>query len=548
MASEVLRAQAGDYFTQQEYDAIDATAGTMTQSPYYRTASYLLNANLTNDKYVFVIDFEVVSTNSIDIETKPNQAGLDITRVFTNGRNPTAEHTDRTLLKMQPQTVYKGKYIIGTDLIWNWGPKEQIAREPIPMREEDVALTNPAKAQLGFKWFQPNLVFGRSVTLLEQMLPHIDILQKTWDQFTNVVYRLVPQAISVDVDSITDISLGKNQKLQPSDVINLLVQHGIDIYSSSVYKGMPNSSANKGAQFKDNPAASNLERLLNSFTAQYNILENMCGIGALVQGGSQSPEIGKAVSQLQSEGTDNVLAGVLDAEISIIEATAKHLMWISQAYGIDGGFKGQPYKIDPATHKFNIYNCKMGLLPSPGEWQALYMDAKAFAQAGQIDYEDTIAIRKIDNFTDAQLYLAWKRKKKERRVRQDAQQNQEATFKGQAAAAQAAEQAKAQTAMIVSQNKQAEIRVSEEEKRKTLIVQKALEVVKDIADLDAVLKQEFLVALQNGNEPIPNESGIPAGEPIPEQQPEQSMEQQPGEQFAEQPAEQPIEQPIEQPY
>ena len=493
---EFIRAQCGDYFTKEEYLKIENCAGYANSSSYYRVNNFQQNQILTGDKYNFVIDFEVLSTNNIDIEIKANQQGLIKTDVFINGRNPTSERADRAMLKMQPQVVYKGKYIIGADLIYDWGPKEEQARPPMPARMEDAILSTPAKAQLGFSWYQPGLGHGMFVTLLEIMLPFIDTAQKTWDQFTNTIYHLIPQGISIDIDAIIDISLGKDSKLEPLDIVDLFIQHGFDIYSSSTYKGMANSSANKGVQFKDNPATQNMERLLNSFTAQINLLESMVGITSLVKGGLQSPEIGKAVGEMQVQGTDNVLDGILTAEMELVKSCAKHLMWTAQRYGLNGVHNGKIFKINPEQHKFNIYNCKMEILPSPGEWQSLYQDAKLFAAEGRIDYEDLVAIRDISNLKQAQLYLAYKRKVKERRDQQIAEANQQATFKGQQESALVTAKAESEITNQKSRNKIDEIRAMEQEKRKTLIVQKALELSKSTQEIQQLLKQELFIAEQ----------------------------------------------------
>jgi hypothetical protein len=473
VAPENIRAVCGDYFTPQQYDLIEAAAGGVSQYPYFRSSPNQMVNTLYGERYNVVVDFEVISTNSLDTEILSTDQK---TRTFTyeNGRNPTVEKENRTLIKAQPQYVYKGKYIIGADLIYDCGFAMQV-REPIPMDPRDQILANPGKAESGFKWMQPNLVYGYSVTLLEQMLSGIDMAQKTWDQLSNVIYRLIPQGISVDLDAITDISLGAGKKMEPSDVIQMLLQYGIDIYSSSVYKGMANSSANKGVQFKENPAASNLERLLNSFTAQMNLLSSMCGITASVEGGQQSAEIGKAVTQMLEAGTDNVLDGVVFAEIKLVEKISRHMMLIAQKMGLQGNFRGKTYRIDPATHGLNIYNCKISVLPSPGEWQNLYATLDKFAIANEIDPADAVLIRKIDDYDQACLQLAVSRSRRQKMLQKSQIANQEATFKGQADVAAQSEAAKQKTIEMTTQSKIVEIKTKEEEARKTLIVKAGLE-------------------------------------------------------------------------
>jgi hypothetical protein len=264
-----------------------------------------------------------------------------------------------------------------------------------------------------------------------------------------------------------------------------------------------------------------LGALLNAFSTQYNMLENFVGINSVVKGGEQSPEIGKAVTEMVLSGTDNVLEGVLQGEMHLIKSCAKHLMWTAQRYGLQGVYNSKPFKIDPAKHSLNIYNCKMQVLPSPGEWQSLYMDAKAFAQAGEINYEDLVGLKNISNFKMAQSYLAYKRKRKEKLKQMNDARNMETTFKGQQESALVAEQAKAQSEALKSQNKIAEIQALEKEKRMTLVVQAALEKgfmpkeTKEIfgKELEFIsLQQNFYGEPTNNGEPIP--AGGAGAEPV----------------------------------
>jgi hypothetical protein len=473
ISPDEIRKVCGDYFTAQEYNSIEAAAGSIFGSQYYNGYDAVNQAALYGDRVCFVVDFEVISTNSLDAEIIETPEKTR-TYLYTNGRNPTSEKENRTLIKAEPQYVYKGKYIINANLIYDCGFALQV-REPLPQTQNDFFKTNPGKAYLGFKWFQPGYMYGSNTCLLDQLLPLIDVAQKTWDQFTNLIYQLVPQGISIDIDAIANISLGKGHKLEPSDIITLLIQNGIDIYSSSVYKGLPNSSANKGVQFKQNDAGANLERLLNSFINQMNLIAQMSGISASVEGGAQSPEIGVGVTRMLEAGTDNVLEGVLTAEIKLLEQAAKHLMLIAQKVGLQGVVNGKTYRIDPKEHGLNIYNCIVKMQPSEAEWARLYDSLDRLVEAGNIDAADQVLIRKIADYDSAILQLAVSQARRQKMQMKMQIANQEATFKGQSEVAMQTKQMEMEAAQLASQLKINEIRAKAEEDRRTIVVKAGVE-------------------------------------------------------------------------
>lgn len=528
VAPEVIRSVCGEYFTQEEYKRIQGAAGSLINSPnLYRTFNQPGAQIPGGDLYNLIVDFEVISTNNMTFEIKASETlGVKSTLIMGE-RNPTAERNDRAFYKMQPRTVYKGKYIVGADLIYDWGPKEIDVRPPYPENPDDVVFSNPANAELGYSFFCPSLSHGTFVSTLEVMLPMIDNLQQTQGKITELLSRIYTQAVSIDLDAIVQLSLGKDKKLEPIDVIDIFVQYGIDLYSSSVYKGMPNSSANRGIQFKDNKSGDMLGVLLNAFVTQYNLLQNFVGINSVVMGGTQSAEIGKAVTEMQIGGTDNVLKNVIAAEISLVKSSAKHLMWTAQRYGLTGVYNRKRFKIDPLVHSLNIYNCDMEVLPSPGEWQMLYAESRQFAAEGKIDYEDMVAVRDIKNFKTAQLYLAYKKRRKETQDRMIASQNAQETFKGQQESALVAAQAEMEQDKAKSENKIAEIKVLEYEKRKTALMTEFLKQGKIPKQLQEFVGMEIdFISLQSLEENASTGDtgsttdatgpvGEPTGEPVP---------------------------------
>jgi hypothetical protein len=452
-----IRMMAQGQITEEDYQKILNVAGTTNPVATINGGFYPIQGqqpyNVTGQKYANIVDFEIISVCDLDVDMKLTGNGFLAVDIPLNGRNPTVERPDRQVVKSKIQRIYTGKYVIGTNVIFDAGEKYQEVRPPVPgqmaekdtplgkieytdeMYEKDLLLTDPARSLMGFKWYQPGLAYGASISLAQAMLPHIDNLQITWNNITNSLSTWVGRGISIDLDSIVNLELG-GKKIGEAELISLLLEKNISLYRSSAMSKLHNARAGQGAlDFKDDPIDVKTQSLVNLFTQQLNILRQISGLNSLDVAGAPNSEIGLGVSELAAEGTDNMIEDIRFADIKTFESVCQHLLYDIQQYGASGSHKGKPFILDPALHSSNIYNLTIEALPSEREKAILYEKVSRYAEQTQ-DENLLIEVQSCATLSQARLLFAAKQKRAKVEARAEAKANVDyATEQQQASAA-----------------------------------------------------------------------------------------------------------------
>jgi len=460
MTPDEIRMQAQGQLTDAEFRKVEGAAGVPVgaTTPYYPLQGQAMNQNIAGQRYNFVIDFEVISVCDEDVEVKVKPDGTPATYFQENGRNRTTDRPDLFLSKSKVQRVYTCKYVIGADVVWDAHEKYDETRSPVAgqkdvynsplgpisytdkMYEMDEELVDPARCLMGFKFYQPGLAYGASVSTAERMLPHLDVLELTWRQIINTQVTYVGRGISIDLDQIVGIKTG-TKTWSEAEIISLLLEKNISLFRGSVSAKYHNARGGGGAvEFKDDPADIKMQNLLNTFVQQLNILKEISGLSSLDTGGTPASEVGLGVSQLASMGTDNMLDNIQFADKKMFEAISKHLLYDIQAFGGAGSYKGKPFKIDPAKHSSNIYNLTVEAAPSKEEWAALMAEVGQFARETQ-DRTILIDVRRAATLIQAELIFAAKQYRLKVEAQQKEAANQEATFTAQSETAKASGEA-----------------------------------------------------------------------------------------------------------
>jgi len=462
MTPDEIRMQAQGQLTDAQMKKVEGAAGVPVgaTTPYYPLQGQAMNQNIAGQRYNFVIDFEIISVCDEDVEVKVKPDGIPAVYFQKNGRERTVEREDLSLVKSKVQRVYTCKYVIGADVVWDAHEKYDETRQPVAgqkpihnsplgpiqytdqMYEMDEQLVDPARCLMGFKFYQPGLAYGGSVSTAERMLPHLDVLELTWRQIINTQVTYVGRGISIDLDQIVGIKTG-TKTWSEAEIISLLLEKNISLFRGSVAAKYHNTRGGGGAvEFKDDPADIKTQNLLTAFVQQLNILKEISGLNSLDTGGTPSSEVGLGVSQLASMGTDNMLENVQFADKKLFEAISEHLIYDIQAYGGAGSYKGKPFKIDPRKHSSNIYNLHVEAAPSKEEWATFMAEVGQFARETQ-DRTILIDVRRADTLIQAELIFAAKQYRLKIEAQQKEAANQEATFTAQSETAQASAEAAA---------------------------------------------------------------------------------------------------------
>lgn len=205
-------------------------------------------------------------------------------------------------------TVYCGKWIIGTDIVYDGGKKQDIVRPG----HKDVRLSYTYISRP-----------GRSITSLAE--PAIHAIALAHLKYQNAVAQAAPPGIAIEYSSILNLSLSDN-KLKPIEILRMRRQNGDIVYKATTHKGVPNVSGGyKPIQELMGGAGSQLKEFIDTFNVYTNVIREVTGVNQIADASNPNPEMSVGGSEMALASTNNSLRFIYTAGITLKERLASNI-------------------------------------------------------------------------------------------------------------------------------------------------------------------------------------------------------------------------------
>lgn len=458
-----LKQMAGNQFTEEEYEDIARNViGRWGNPKEWPTSLSVYNKGY--DKFrLRLLDMEFFSVNEMVFEQRIDRRGNKIyARARYEDRNKRKDKFERVAYKV----VYKGKWILGTNYIFDYGLATNMKR----------AKSSLMDTTMSYHIYAPEFWDMRAYGIMEQLIPIADAIQIAWYRLQNAINQARPKGIMIELGALEDIPLGAGgKKLTPMKVIDLYNKTGTLVYRRADQQGRMTNY--KPIEELENGLGRDVMTYYQIIQNHIQMLRDITGMNEMTDGSTPDPRTLTTVAKLAYEGTNNALAHIIGGEKKLLESLSNAIVLRIQDVAEVGGVKGYVRSLGSNTMKFfqtspNLALYEFGIFiedkPTDDQRAMLLQQVQAGQAGGMLDIEDAIVIQNTDNLKVAQQILAYKMKKRREQAQQDAMQQQQMNGQIQMQSAQAAEQAKQQTLQLEAQVKSQLIQVEKEMDAKLL--------------------------------------------------------------------------------
>jgi hypothetical protein len=458
-----LKQMAGNQFTEEEYEDIARNViGRWGNPKEWPTSLSVYNKGY--DKFrLRLLDMEFFSVNEMVFEQRIDRRGNKIyARARYEDRNKRKDKFERVAYKV----VYKGKWILGTNYIFDYGLATNMKR----------AKSSLMDTTMSYHIYAPEFWDMRAYGIMEQLIPIADAIQIAWYRLQNAINQARPKGIMIELGALEDIPLGAGgKKMTPMKVIDLYNKTGTLVYRKADQQGRMTNY--KPIEELENGLGRDVMTYYQIIQNHIQMLRDITGMNEMTDGSTPDPRTLTTVAKLAYEGTNNALAHIIGGEKKLLESLSNAIVLRIQDVAEVGGVKGYVRSLGSNTMKFfqtspNLALYEFGIFiedKTTDDQRAMLLQQVQAGQAGgMLDIEDAIVIQNTDNLKVAQQILAYKIKKRREQAQQDAMQQQQMNGQIQMQSAQAAEQAKQQTLQLEAQVKSQLIQVEKEMDAKLL--------------------------------------------------------------------------------
>ena len=366
-----------------------------------------------------VLDIEFISVNTLDVETRVDKRGNRISRVYKKAKKRKSNSYATTSYKV----VYKAKWIVDTDYIFDYGLCTNMKRAKNSMTETSMS----------YSLFAPDFYDMRASSIMEQVIPLADAIQLNWFKLQNAIATSRPKGIQIALDAIENIPLGSGgAEMTPKDVLDLFNKKGTLVYRYLDTAGNP--SPYKPIEEIENGLGRDVVTYFNLIKENIQLIRDITGVNEYVDGTTLDPRTLSNVTKMAEEASNNALYSCVEADRYVLEQIAKAIVIRVQdlikfktyhpsykkALGVES-IKFLAMSDDLSARDFGIV---IEDRPDTLEKDKFKAIALQYAGSGLLEMEDIILIENTKNLKKAQYILAYRMKKRKQEQQRQAMQMQ----------------------------------------------------------------------------------------------------------------------------
>tara|TARA_R110000824_G_scaffold9509_1_gene42457 strand:- start:50 stop:1219 length:1170 start_codon:yes stop_codon:yes gene_type:complete len=307
------------------------------------------------------------------------------------------------------------------------------------------------------------------------------MIQLTSLKLQQVIQRMVPDGVFVDVDGLAEVDLGNGTNYNPQEALNMYFQTGSIVGRSLTQDGDPNRGKVPIQELQSSSANGKIQSLINTYQYYLQMIRDVTGLNEARDGSQPDPNALVGLQKMAANASNIATKHILDASLYLTLRACENIsLRIADALEFDLTKQALMQSIS-LTNTQNLEELKnlhlydfgifLELEPEDEEKAMLEQNIQVALQQNQIFLEDAIDIREVKNITLANQILKYRRLQKEAKDQAQQQQMIQAQAQAQQQSSEAAamqevqkQEALAQTQIQIEQAKsQFEIQRMEQE-------------------------------------------------------------------------------------
>lgn len=422
-----------------------------------------------------------------------NSKGKDRIRPVDFDTDP-KKYTKKKVTSTGERIVYKCKWIVGTDKVFDYG----IAHDQIRPQ--------PSKPILSYR-----VVKVTENPIMRRLKPIFDKMQLAWLRYQNALIMSAGGGWAINLRLLNNLEIG-GQKLSVKDVMRMMRQNNTLFFSDTPIHGQYTGGAVDPVKPLPSMLKDEIANAIQEFEYSIKQVEHITGLTPVALGGTPEERAGKATTELSFAATQNVMRPIMSNIMLLKQRGAESAMLHMQMLIRDNEKSYEAYadvvgEMDVATlksaiHEGTRYGIKLRAKPTEQEWayiNSLVTEAISLGRDGvkSMEISDALMIEEMKsngmNLSEVRRYLTYKIQQYKDEQQRKALQTQQLQSQNAAKLEQQKQQAEAQGKQFESKTEQNQIKLehaNDMQKEQFLANKEYKKMVMEFAQEEMMLERE----------------------------------------------------------
>jgi len=401
---------------------------------------------------VQVMYFEYKTYTDQVFKIKKTDNGLEKAIEKTDAFNPPAnDNFDRVSRSIE--VLYEGAKVVGSDTMLKWEMSENMTR---PMADT-------TRVEMSYSMAAPRMYKGVIQSLISKCIGFADIIQLTHLKMQQVLSRMVPDGIFLDMDGLAEVDLGNGTNYNPAEALNMYFQTGSVVGRSLTQDGDMNRGKVPIQELSSSSGIGKMQALITAYNYNLQMIRDVTGLNEARDGAMPDANALVGLQKMAANASNTATKHIQDASIYLSLSTCEN---ISLKIADVLNFPLTKNSLMNSISTFNVETLKeieklnlhdfgifLEMEPDDEERAGLQQNIQIALQTKEIDIEDAIDIREIKNIKLANQMLKLKRKKKQEAAQAQVQQNIQAQAQANAESSEKAAMAEVQKQQALTAEK-----------------------------------------------------------------------------------------------
>ncbi len=423
--------------------------------------NYTRNYNGQDDNYdsVQVLYFEYKTYSNQVFKIKETDQGLEKalekTDAFDPPPNDNFERVSRSI-----EVLYSGAKILGQDKMLKWELAENMTRP----------YSDQTKVEMNYSISAPRMYKGRIDSLVSKCIGFADMIQITHLKIQQVLSKMVPDGVFVDVDGLAEVDLGNGTSYNPQEALNMYFQTGSIVGRSLTQDGDMNAGKVPIQELNSSSGINKIQALIQTYQYYLQMIRDVTGLNEARDGSMPAKDSLVGLQKLAAANSNVATKHILQSLMYITVRTCENISLrvadmlsfpltknalMNSVNTFNVGTLEQMQYLN--MHEFGIF---LDLEPEEEDKAQLEANIQIALQTGNIDLDDVLDLQQISNVKLANQIIKQKKRLKTKQAQQQQQANIQAQAQANAENAEKAalaevqkQQALAQTELQIEQGK-----------------------------------------------------------------------------------------------
>ena len=311
------------------------------------------------------------------------------------------------------ETLYSGAKILGHETMLSWGMSENMTRP----------FSDTTKVNMTYTITAPRMYQGRIESLVSRVTGFADMIQLTHLKLQQVMSRMVPDGVYLDMDGLAEVDLGNGTNYNPQEALNMYFQTGSIVGRSLTQDGESNRGRVPIQELQTSNGGGKIGSLIQTYQYYLQMIRDVTGLNESRDASTPDVNALVGVQKLAAANSNVATRHILQAGLYLTLKTCENialrvndsLMFpLTRMALINSITNFNTQTLDELMtvnlHDFGIF---IELEPDEEEKSKLEENIQTALRTQSINLEDAIDIRQVNNLKLANQLLRKKRKEKQ---------------------------------------------------------------------------------------------------------------------------------------